>query len=55
MDTMQALFTRADWEALPEGFPAQLVGGQLLREPAPTYGHEDVRMRLLRRLMPLVE
>ncbi|MDJ0976017.1 MAG: Uma2 family endonuclease [Planctomycetota bacterium] len=51
---MPALFSRIDWERLPEGFPAQLVDGQLIREPAPTYGHESVRMELLRRLMPLV-
>ncbi len=48
------MFTKADWERLPEGFPAQLVGGQLLREPAPTYGHEHIRMRLVRLLVPLV-
>ena len=51
---MEALFTRTDYERLPEGFPAQLVDGQLLREPAPQWRHESVRMRLLRLLMPLV-
>src|SRR5262245_23633494 len=39
MRTVSVRFTRADYELLPEGFPAQLVGGQLVREPAPTYGH----------------
>ncbi len=39
MDAMVTLFTMADYAALPEGYPAQLVEGQLVREPAPTYGH----------------
>jgi len=54
MATMQDLFTRRDYEQLPTGFPAQLVAGALVREPAPSYGHQSVSMRLLRMLVPLV-
>ena len=46
MDTMTTPFTLRDWVRLPEGFPAQLFDGQLVREPAPTYGHQDLVGRL---------
>ena len=36
---MTALFTRAQYDQLPEGFPAQLIEGDLVRDPAPTYGN----------------
>lgn len=42
MGTMQTLFTLQDWKRLPEGFPAQLIDGCLVREAAPTYGHQDL-------------
>ena len=42
METM-TFFTRRDYEALPEGFPAQLVDGFLVREPSPSYGHQLVQ------------
>ena len=35
-------FTRADYMRLPEGFPAFLLEGALVREPAPTFGHQAV-------------
>jgi Uma2 family endonuclease len=35
-------FTRADYAQLPEGFRAILLDGQLVREPAPTFGHQAV-------------
>ena len=35
-------FTRADYMRLPEGFPAFLLEGDLVREPAPTFGHQAV-------------
>jgi Uma2 family endonuclease len=50
MKTMEDVFTIKEWMALPEGFPAQLFDGQLVREPSPTYGHQglvgDVYLRL---------
>ena len=39
---MDALFTRADYLALPEGFPAQLIEGCLVKEASPLYGHQQV-------------
>lgn len=47
-------FTRADYECLPEGFPAQLVNGWLVKEPSPTYGHQTIALRLCRRFAGLV-
>ena len=35
-------FTQADYLRLPEGFPAQLVDGELVKEPAPTYWHQEI-------------
>ena len=43
---MTERFTRADYDLLPEGFPAQLVRGELVKEPAPTYGHQCVQSLL---------
>jgi Uma2 family endonuclease len=47
-------FTRADWERLPERFPAELVHGSLVKDPSPTFGHQflaaDIRDLLLRRV-----
>ncbi len=43
---MAAPFTRADYARLPEGFPAQLIAGILVKEPAPTYGHQALVGRL---------
>jgi Uma2 family endonuclease len=47
-------FTRADYERLPEGFPAQLVEGELVRDPAPTYGHQWTILALLHLVEHLV-
>ena len=52
---MTALFTRTDYAKLPEGFPAQLVEGFLVKEPSPTYGHQRVQSRLLAKLYALLE
>jgi hypothetical protein len=35
-------FTRADYDLLPEGFPAWLCQGELIRDETPTYGHFSV-------------
>ncbi len=47
-------FTRADWDRLPEGFPAQLVGGMLVKEASPNYGHVRVESRILAMLSTLL-
>jgi len=53
MKTMEALYTRADYNLLPEEFPAQLIEGQLVKEPAPLYGHQRSSARIRRRLVDL--
>jgi Uma2 family endonuclease len=52
---MTERFTRADYALLPEGFPAQLVRGELVKEPAPTYGHQCVLSLLHAALVRLVD
>jgi Uma2 family endonuclease len=51
---MTTAFTRSDYERLPVGFPAQLVGGALVKEPSPTFGHGAFGSVLFRRLVELV-
>ena len=51
---MRQLFTRADYDQLPEGFPAQLVEGFLVKEPAPTYHHQRIGQRIATQLVGLV-
>jgi Uma2 family endonuclease len=54
MDRVRPWFTRRDYDLLPEGFPAQLVRGQLVREPPASYDHQQLAQALLRRLAALV-
>lgn len=51
---MRPRFTRTDYARLPEGFPAQLVRGQLVKEPAPTYEHQRFGSRLHVQLAAIV-
>jgi Uma2 family endonuclease len=51
MRIVRARFTRADYALLPEGFPAQLVRGNLVKEPSPTYGHQGLVVLLLQELL----
>ena len=55
MTCVTTLFTRSQYALLPEGFPAQLIEGCLIREPAPTYGHQRLSTRILQRLLKLCE
>lgn len=50
MVTTSARFTRKDYERLPEGFPAQLVDGALVKDPAPTPWHQRLVLRIARAL-----
>lgn len=54
MRLVSARYTRSDYNRLPEGFPAQLVDGFLVKEPAPTYGHQAFASRLHAQLVTLV-
>ncbi len=40
-------FTRADYLRLPEGFPAQLIRGELVKDACPEYGHQRVQVALV--------
>ncbi len=51
---MDAVFTRSDYMQLPEGFPAQLIEGCLVKTPSPTYGHQFFLGRIYLRLTALV-
>ena len=53
MHVTQALFTSADYARLPEGYPAQLVEGCLVKDEAPTYGHQRVQSHLFALLVRL--
>ena len=43
---LEALYTRAEYDRLPEGFPAELVEGCLVKEPAPAFDHGRTGARL---------
>ena len=47
-------FTQRDYMQLPEGFPAELIDGAFVREPAPTYWHQDVVVEIATRLRALL-
>ncbi len=42
--------TIADYEALPEGAPYQLIGGELVMSPAPKPLHQNSALRLARKM-----
>ncbi len=54
MRAMPSMFTRADYDRLPEGFPVQLIEGQLVREPSPTFGHQQLVLDIAVALRGLV-
>ena len=54
MKPMSKAYTRAQYELLPEGFPAQLIEGQLVQEPAPTFGHQRLALAIAEKLKRLV-
>jgi Uma2 family endonuclease len=47
-------FTSDDYLRLPAGFPAVLVEGALVREPAPTWGHQWLVLEVAVRLRAVV-
>jgi len=44
------VYTYEDYSKLPEGAPYQLIGGKLVRTPAPSIKHQDVSMKLCLKL-----
>lgn len=51
---MQQLFTSADYARLPEGYPAQLIEGCLVKDAASTYRHQRIQSLLFAQLVRLV-
>jgi Uma2 family endonuclease len=49
VSTTDARFTVEDYLSLPEGFPAQLIDGWLVKEPAPTWRHQKLVLALAMR------
>lgn len=47
---MTVLFTRTDYEALPEGTPVELHRGLLVKQPSPRWGHQRIQNRILTEL-----
>lgn len=48
------LFTRADYEALPEALRVELIGGELLKMASPTLRHQKIARRVLKALVEAV-
>lgn len=46
-------FTHRDYMQLPEGFPAELIDGEFVREPAPTRWHQGVVLEIAIRLQAI--
>lgn len=44
---MTVLFTRKDYEALPEGTPVELHRGLLVRQPSHRWGHQRIQSHIL--------
>jgi Uma2 family endonuclease len=44
---MTVLFTRKDYETLPEGAPVELHEGLLVKQPSPRWGHQRIQGRIL--------
>ncbi|MEZ6010005.1 MAG: Uma2 family endonuclease [Planctomycetota bacterium] len=51
---MTVLFTRNDYEALPEGMPVELLDGLLVKQPSPRWGHQRIQNRILASLGALL-
>lgn len=51
---MTVLFTRKDYEALPEGSPVELHDGFLVKQPSPRSGHQRIQSRILAELSRLL-
>ena len=50
----QLLFTRADYDALPEGLRVELIDGELLKMAPPTIRHQKIAKRVFAALVEAV-
>jgi Uma2 family endonuclease len=55
MTTTAHQYTLADYEALPEGAPYQLIAGELVTSPAPKPFHQNSTLRIARQMAAFVE
>ncbi|MDJ0521735.1 MAG: Uma2 family endonuclease [Planctomycetota bacterium] len=51
---MTALFTRRDYEALPETMRVHLLDGVLVKDDVPRFGHQRIQMRIVHALIRLL-
>lgn len=54
MRQSETCFNVDDYLRLPEGFPAELIRGRLVKSPSPVWGHQALVTMILARLLPLV-
>ena len=54
MTATREKFTAADYRMLPEGFPAELVDGMLVKEPSPSRWHQSLAAEVHYRLRALL-
>jgi Uma2 family endonuclease len=52
--TTEKYFTVIDFERLPEGAPYQLIAGELIMSPSPTFLHQDIIQNIVERLSPFI-
>jgi Uma2 family endonuclease len=53
--TIAKHYTARDYEQMPEGPPYyQLIGGELIRSPSPTYHHQSIILNIAERLGPFL-
>ena len=52
--TLTEKFTRRDYMRLPEGFPAELIEGDFVKEPPPTPWHQGLVVAIAMRLVAVV-
>jgi Uma2 family endonuclease len=55
LDTLEKKATIRDYERLPEGAPYQLIGGELIMSPSPSFFHQRIQYRLAAALSDFVE
>ena len=46
--------TVRDFERLPEGSPYQLIAGEIIMSPSPTFFHQDIILNITDRLSPFI-
>jgi len=55
MGTETRIYNAADFERLPEGPPCQLIDGELIMTPSPSYGHQAIVLKIASKLLDFVQ